>query len=283
MGGIEGSGDRLISLLREIDLGETSNPSLDRSFAFLKPSAKEMGRFNFSDRSRNDDHLLQRAFDELPRDYRSKIEENGQKVYKQYIAMLRRRQYFERRDSGWQRMLPYRHFEYFLKLVTKQEDLTKEVQLLLRAINRGEGLRNPSRLGNKLALRVRQVNNGTIRSYRVFDSQTFSLQPHEARGITAFIEFLPQTLFLQYDSLMSHNAKLSINLDVYEMLKRLDEGYRPSVEEQQGFYRSLAVFKNLLASAPYQEVLLTETGQDFYNISRDEAGNLSLKQVQEEI
>jgi serine/threonine protein kinase len=283
MGSIGGSGDRLISLLREIDLAETSNPSLDRSFAYLKPDAKEMGRFNFSDRSRNDDHLLQRAFEELPRDYRSKIEDNSQKAYKKYIAMLRRRQYFERRDSGWQQMLPYRHFEYFLKLVTKQEDLTKEVQPLLRAINRGEGLRNPSRLGNKLALRVRQVNNSTIRSYRVFDSQSFSIQLREVGGISSFIEFLPPVFFLQYHSAMSHNAELSINLDVYEMLRRLDDGYRPSVEEQQGLYRSLAVFKNLLASAPYREVLLTETGQDFYNISRDQAGNLSLTQVQEGI
>ncbi|RCJ29558.1 protein kinase [Nostoc punctiforme NIES-2108] len=283
MGGMGGSGDRLISLLQEIDVGETSNPSLDRSFAFLEPGAKEMGRFNFSDRSCNDDHLLQKTFEELPRDYRGKIEDNRQKAYKKYIAMLRRRQYFERRDSGWQEMLPYSYFKDFLKLVTEEEDLAKEVQPLLRAINRGEGLRNPSRLGNKLALRVHQVNNGTIRSYRVFDSNSFGIKLGESGGITRFIEFLPQAFYLQYHFLMRHDAELSINLDVYEMLKRLDAGYRPSIEEQQGLYRSLAVFKNILASAPYQEVLLTETGQDFYSISRDEVGNLSLTQVQEGI
>ncbi len=283
MGGMEGSGDRLISLMQEIDVGETSNPSLDRSFAFLEPGAKEMGRFSFSERGSNDDKLLQKTFEELPRDYRRRIEGNSQKAYKQYIAMLRRRQYFERRDSEWQQMLPYRHFETFFKLVTRQEDFAKEVQPLLRAINRGEGLRNPSRLANKLALRVRQVNNGTIRSYRIFDSHSFSIELREAGGMTRFMEFLPQAFYLQYHSLMSHSAELSINLDIYEMLKRLDTGYRPSIEEQQGLYRSLAVFKNILASAPYQEVLLTETGQDFYNISRDEVGNLSLTQAQEGI
>jgi hypothetical protein len=65
------------------------------------------------------------------------------------------------------------------------------------------------------------------------------------------------------------------------MLTRLNQGYRPSVEEQQGFYRNLAVFKNLLASAPYQEVLLSETGNDFYRIRRDSDGNLSLEPLQE--
>ena len=41
------------------------------------------------------------------------------------------------------------------------------------------------------------------------------------------------------------------------MLQRLNDGYRPSVEEEQGYYLSLAVFKNVLGSAPYQEVLLS--------------------------
>lgn len=281
MGGTEGSGDRLISLLKEIDIGETSNPSLDRSFALLEPNAREMGRFNFSDRSRNDDFLLQKIFEELPRDYQGKMQSTGQEAYKNYVAMLRCRQYFERRDEGWKQMLPYHHAEDFLKLVIGQEDVSKEVQPLLLAINRGEGLRNPSLLGNKLALRVRQVNNGTIRSYRVFNGSNFVTALSQVGGITRFIEFLPQAFYLEYNSITSHNAELSINLDVFEMLKRLDAGYRPSIEEQQGLYRSLAVFKNLLASAPYQEVLLTETGQDFYSISRDKTGNLSLAQVSE--
>ena len=37
----------------------------------------------------------------------------------------------------------------------------------------------------------------------------------------------------------------------------------------QGYYLSLAVFKNVLASSPYQEILLTVTGHDFYRIERE--------------
>jgi serine/threonine protein kinase len=281
MGGMRGSGDRLISLLREIDVGETSNPNLDRSFAFLEPGVREMGRFNFSSRSHNDDYLLQKVFEELPRDYTGKLAKRGLETYQNYVAMLRRRHYFERRDSGWQQMLPYRHFEHFLGLMKGENDLNSEVQPILRAINRGEGLRNPSRLGNCLALLVRQIDRGTIRSYRIFEGNAFSLSLRQVGGITRFIEFLAQTLCLQYFSPTNHPADLYINLDVYEMLKKLDQGYRPSIEEQQGFYRSLAVFKNILASAPYQEVLLTETGQDFYRVSRNAEGILSLEKVQE--
>ena len=75
---------------------------------------------------------------------------------------------------------------------------------------------------------------------------------------------------LLYDSGDGHKASLRINLDIYEMLMRLNSGYRPSIEEQEGFLLSLSVFKNLLASVPYKEVLLTKTGHKFYEIHRED-------------
>ena len=72
---------------------------------------------------------------------------------------------------------------------------------------------------------------------------------------------------------------MAVNLDVYEMLMRLNQGYRPNLEEQQGYYLSLSVFKNVLASAPYQEVLLTRTGYEFLKIRRDMGGRLHLEEV----
>jgi len=51
----------------------------------------------------------------------------------------------------------------------------------------------------------------------------------------------------------------------------------------QGYYMSLAVFKNVLASSPYQEVLLTVTGHDFYRIEREHnTGRLHMEQLIEE-
>jgi serine/threonine protein kinase len=283
MGGSKGSADRLISLLREVDVGETSDPNLDRSFAFLEPTSRKMGRFGFSERERNDDFLLEKVYLEMRSEFSGQLDMKGIAASQNYVAMLRRRHYFERRDTGWELMLPYGHAKDFQALVEGDKNPTSEIQPLLNAINQGEGLRNPGRLGNSLALLVRQVNRGTIRSYRLFDGAAFSLSRSQAGSITRFIEYLPQILYLRYYSTGDrHNAELNINLDVYEMLKKLDRGYYPSAEEQQGLYRSLAVFKNLLASAPYQEVLLTETGQEFYRIRRDINGRLTLDKILEE-
>jgi hypothetical protein len=146
---------------------------------------------------------------------------------------------------------------------------------LLMAVNRGEGLSDPKRLGNTLALRVREVEHGTIRSYRLFPGDKFRLVLPQTGG-NEFVEHIPQALRLVYSAPSGHEAELLVGLDIYEMLARLNDGYRPSLEELQGYYLSLAVFKNVLASAPYQEVLLTRTGHDFYRIRRESAGTLYL-------
>jgi len=273
-----GTTDRLLSLLREIDVGEATNPDIDRALDYLPPSAREMARFTFGGRGDRDSQLLDAAYRELPRD--SVVASAPRRVadHREYVAMLRRRQFFERRDDGWKEMLPYQSADEFWRLVTGKSQPEFHLESLLTAINRGEGLSDPTRLGNTLALRVRSVEHGTIQSYRLFPGENFRfLLP--ATGSNEFVEHIPQALRLVY-SATGNEAELLVGLDVYEMLARLNDGYRPSLEELQGYYLSLAVFKNVLASAPYQEVLLTRTGHDFYRIRREAAGTLHLEPVE---
>lgn len=278
MGGSVGSNDRLVSLLREIDVAQVSNPDLDRKLGFLNPKAKEMGRFSFSDRPTYDNILVEVLFANLPRDYSSRNRGRLITKHRNYVAHLRRRHFFERRDVGWQDMLPYTSIDPFLEAISQpgQKSAT-EVSAILKAINRGEGLSDPVRLGNQLALRVRRVDRGTIRSYRLFDGNNFTLKTEQESQTHPFLEYLPQALLLQYDSGEGNRATLKINLDIYEMLMRLNMGYKPSIEEEEGFYLSLSVFKHILSSAPYQEVLLTESGYRFYQISRSVNGVLRLE------
>lgn len=278
LGGGEGSNDRLISLLREIDLAEVSNPDLDRELGFLNPKTKAMSRFSFADRDAYDDELVEALFRNLPRDYSSKNRARLIFKHRNYLSHMRRRHFFERRDAGWKEMLPYGSIDPFLAAIELPgAKSAEEVTVILRAINRGEGLSDPARLGNQLALRVRQVEQGTIRSYRLFDGTHFTLRTDQETAAHPFLECLSQALVLHYASGDGHKANLRINLDIYEMLMRLNNGYRPSIEEQEGFYLSLAVFKNLLASVPYKEVLLTKAGHKFYEISREDNGVLTMK------
>jgi serine/threonine protein kinase len=281
LGGEAGSADRLVRLLGEIDVGEVSDPELDRRLDFLEPRAGELGRFGFAGRGGYDDELLGRLFQDLKRGYVAEGEAaRVMKAHRGYVAMLRRRHYFERRDEGWGEMLPYRGAGRFLRLVLQGADLSEECRLLLLAINRGEGVTRPELLNRALALRVREVKGGTIRSYRLFDGAGFALERRDDAARARFVEHLPQSLRLSYETGGRRAAELNVTLDIYEMLTRLNDGYRPSSEERQGLYLRLAVFKNTLAAAPYQEVLLTETGHEFYRIAREESGVLTMSKVE---
>ena len=271
-----GSADRLLTSLGQIDVGEATNPDIDRALDYLPPDAREMARFAFAQRGDYDTQLLNRLYKELPRDAATATAPGRMAQHRDYVAMLRRRQYFERRDEHWKEMLPYRTADQFWRLVTGQMQPGICLDDILMAINRGEGLSNPKRLGNTLALRVRFVDRGTVRSYRLFPGNNFSLVLPASLS-NQFVEHIPQSLRLVYTAPGGQQADLLVDLDIYEMLARLNDGYRPSLEELQGYYLTLTVFKNVLSSAPYQEVLLSRTGHDFFRIRREDEGTLKLE------
>ena len=186
-----GSADRLLTLLEQIDVGEATNPNLDRALDYLPPDARETARFAFAERGDYDTQLLERRHRELPQDTSAGMATARMTEHRDYVAMLRRREFFERRDENWKEMLPYRTYDQFWRLVSGQTLPDLHLDKLLLAINRGEGLSDPRRLGNALALRVRVVEHGTVRSYRLFPGERFKLELPE-RSNNRFVEHVPQ-------------------------------------------------------------------------------------------
>jgi hypothetical protein len=180
-------------------------------------------------------------------------------------------------------MLPYRTADQLVSIVRSREAPDALRMTLLNAINRGEGLLRPERLAGSLALQVRQVEGGTVRSYRLFPLERFTLRVKDEAERARFVEHLPTGLVLRFalEAANAEPAELFINLDMFEMLERLNEGYRPSVEEMQGYYLSLAVFKNALNAAPYREIMLTTSGHDFYRLERQADGKLQMARLRE--
>lgn len=277
MGGDEPNADRLINQLRELDVGRLEDPRFDRGLDFVQPDDRAL--FRFERRSGYDFDVLRRLFSELPRGVSETTVHLRARKHRDYVAMARRKHFFERRDSTWERMLPYRSAKRMVDVVRAPDSLGALTQELLHAINRGEGLQRPERLGESLALQLRQVEHGTVRSYRLFPLEGFALRVQDLASHARFVEHLPTGLVLQFapNRKGAMTSELVINLDVFEMLTRLNAGYRPSVEEMQGFYLCLGVFKNSLNAQPYREILLTTTGHDFYRMARNEDGKIRLR------
>lgn len=280
----EGTQDRLMSLLRESDVSASSDPGLDRRLDFIGPSAGS--RMMTLDQRGDYDHaLLSKLFRALPRG--SAAGEQATGAHRSYVRSARRRYFFETQDGERaSALLPYRSAEEFESELADTGDSSRTVRQLVRAINRGEGLADPDKLGDALALAVRQVKEATIRSYRLFPLDRFTLEPAGPRG-SRYVESGPDRLLLRFlpeesqatDAMLAHPPELAIRLDLFEMLHRLGYGGFPSHADVQGHHLSLTVFKNMLTAAPYQEILLTVTGHRVHRVTRSPDGVLTMAEV----
>lgn len=280
MGGDRSTNDRLLTLLKEVDVGPGSDPQGDRNSYFLSP-ADDRNLFSFAQRGNYDTEVLRSIFEGLPKELSLRRNRQHVNLHRAYVALARRKSFFERRDGAWLTMLPYRSGERMLSIISGESSVDFALQEVVQAINKAEGLSDPERLAGYLALEVRNVSDGSIKSYRLFSANNLALAVHDVARHARFVEHMPDSFVLRYSDDKSNPAELLINLDVFEMLYRLNEGYRPSVEEEQGYYLGLTVFKNILSSAPYKNVLLTITGHDFYKIERFDDGRLDMRRLEE--
>jgi serine/threonine protein kinase len=274
------SKDRLLRLLSDVDVGKIGDPKLDRLFDFHPPDPAPL-LVDFAPRGRYDRDLLTADFGALPSGVSGHENQERFSLHRTYVAMMRRRHFFEVRDESWQVLVPYASSSRMLDHLGDPQQAREACGEVLRAINRGEGIFDSRRLRGKLALQVREVEPGALRSYRVFPAERFELVAREPLKDSPYLEHEPTALLLRYADETGLRAELVLTLDVFEMLQRLKLGYRPTVDEVQGYYLSLAVFKNILGSAPYREVLLTPSGHEFYAVSRTDGNSLTMRVVEE--
>ncbi|MGK5627256.1 methylation-associated defense system protein kinase MAD6 [Streptomyces sp. URMC 123] len=272
--------DRLLSLLREADVAAVPQPQLDRRLDYA--GLLEDGALVTVDgRGDRDRVLLRQEFAQLGRSATERASQAA--AHRRYVDAARRLLYFELHDEERaERMLPYPSVLRFMELLSRATKAgTGERDAILRALNRGEGLVAPERIGDALALKVRDVPGGTIRSFRRFPAEGFRLEPGAAPA-SPYIESGRTSLRLSYRDPAGNQggtAELDIRLDLFELLRRFERGYRPSVADLQGQQLALAVFKNRLAAVPYQEVLLTTHGHDLRRIHRTEDSVLHMEEL----
>ncbi|MDQ1015772.1 methylation-associated defense system protein kinase MAD6 [Streptomyces afghaniensis] len=260
--------DRLLRLLRETDVAVAPQPQLDRRLDY-NGFIDDRALVAVDGRSDRDRQLIATQFARLARSTSAASDEVH--AHRRYLDAARRLLYFELRDdTRAERMLPYPSALRFLHLLASPAAAAVALDELLYALNRGEGLAAPDRIGEALALKLREVPHGSVRSFRLFPAAGFTLEPGDAPA-SAYIEGSRTALWLRYqdpDGRQGAEAELAIRLDLFELLQRFAQGYRPGVADMQGQQLALAVFKNRLASVPYQEVLLTAHGHDLRRVHR---------------
>lgn len=258
------SGDRLIKLLQETDIADVAIPPIDRNLYFGLHSPKEF--LDFSERSN----------EILDWFNKTKVICTSQEQDEETLARIRlrhrnfiRHQYYEGKFNFTKR-LPYQSIEGFHRILTDQgdhfaEEMDKAKRHLAYAISVSEGCDNKTLSTDHLILSSTRIKDPISNSFRRFPLEEFELFVNKTEHLTEYIEYESDSLVFRHKK--DANIRLTVSLDLYEMLHFIGQGFNPSVNDLRGKFIELQIFKNLLENKLYHEVIVTKNNRDFFVIA----------------
>lgn len=268
------SNDRLVKILRETDIAKVALPANDRDLYFKEKRAN--GYLIFNDRKQS-----------LLEDFNSVNEVvpiwkvTGEDV--RFLISLRhqtfiRHQYFEGKIDYMKR-LPYRYIgDFAQKLKSAEDESLKETMAgLSHAISISEGCDAPAMTNGYLLLSNSQVGDPISKSYRRFSIDEFELFVNKTDHLTEYIEYESDSFTFRHKT--DKFIQLTVSLDLYEMLQYISAGFSPSVNDLQGKFIELQIFKNLLQSKTYKEILVTKNNRKFTAIKLDEKNHIYIESI----
>ena len=256
------SEDRIIKLLRETDIANVAIPDKDRDLYYKEKN--EIDYLAFA--SRPTAPLLKEfnSFLSITPSYDLSAEDI--EFLKLRHQSFIRHQYFEGKVDFLHRM-PYQSIGAFYKILnSKDTDWSAVKSQLAFAISCSEGCWNHDISAHHLLLSSTRVSDPSGKSYRRFPLDSFEFDNDEKnKRLTEFLEHENDNFVFR--SKTNHSVQLTVSLDLYEMLYYIQNGFSPSVSDLRGRFIELQVFKNLLASETYTEVIVTNNEKSYYKIS----------------
>lgn len=258
------SSDRLIKMLRETDIAKVALPAFDRDLYYTDKKAENY--LIFGDREQS----LLAEFNERNQKLPGwEVNEKTAAVVSDRHQSFIRHQYFEGKFD-YKRRLPYRFIDKFCELMkaNDQESLAETKHSIAMAISASEGCDNAALTNGYLLLASNHVGDKISKSYRRFGLDEFELFVNKTDHLTKYIEYESDSFIFRHKK--DTFIQLTVSLDLYEMLQYIKDGFTPSVNDLKGKFIELQIFKNLLESKTYNEILVTKNNKKFSIIRLDE-------------
>jgi len=256
------SNDRLVKLIRETDIAQVAIPAMDRDLYFKQKEARNY--LVFAERTASLIDQFNRQNKLIPTYQQDEREKLFLRLRHNTFV---RHQYYEGKPDFTKR-LPYQSLAEFYKKLTGETSKIDDIkQDLAYAISCSEGCSDPSLSANYLVLSSSHVNDPLSKSYRRFHLSGFELFVKQKTALMDYIEYEQDSLVFR--SLEDPHIQLTVTLDLYEMLYYIRMGFSPSINDLRGKFIELQVFKNLLQSKIYNEVLVTRNNKTFSLITLD--------------
>lgn len=282
--------DRLIKLLRETDIGEVAIPHLDRDLFFGKHLSKNY--LEFSEREFSLLEVFNANKSYIPaHEQTSEIIHKIKGIHKSFV----RHQYFEGKADlietnfidettsellkmpSYLLRLPYHSVFTFVNILKSSNNEESIKRSISRAVSLNEGCNNENLDKDSLVLSSTDVKDPIGQSFKLFKLSDFELFVNKTEHLVKFLEYEPDSLIFRHK--VEKHIRLTISLDLYEMLYFIQQGFSPSLNDLKGKFIELIVFKNLLENLSYNEVVVTRDNMTFYTIKKDNSNHINIETV----
>jgi hypothetical protein len=197
---------------------------------------------------------------------------------REWLAAMKRRLYFESAESSAPgadghaappvssaSLLPYRYAELFLRALGGMADPRDLRRRLALGILRSDGV-NVSPQGGQLGVKVNASDEQRLTILKQFPLERFQVDVPAPAGGLSSVESIPETLELR---LRGASLRLTITLDLFELLMRFADGLQPSAPEFQPLLEDLAPFKSALLLDESRDLVLVESGRYVHHITQE--------------
>lgn len=278
--------DRMVSILREVDVSDMPLPKLENHLYFLNPRTEltdelyEKGNLI----SNPDLNYLENYFLNKPEGTSDK-EEWKKENTDLFLASIKRKIFFEGNDNylleqfvvNHYSFLPYKYFESYVNfLKTGQDDNNQLRDDIVLAISKSEKIYNDEVGRENVCISSNSVKKTSTKAFYGFKAADFEVVLPNVGNQTEYIEYFPDHIIFRHSD---KSASLEINIDLFEILMRIKEGYVPTSIEIRTFFLNLEMFKRRILAKRSTKVFLTEDDTNLYSFEKSASGKLVLNKI----
>jgi hypothetical protein len=278
--------DRMVSILSEVDVADMPLPKLENHLYFLNPKT-ELSEHLIT----KGDTVSNPDLDYLEEYYHNKPEgtSDNDETRKEnadfFISAMKRKLYFEGNDEYLNdqfainhfSFLPYRYFEMFIDYLTTGKDPQNNLRNnLVLAISKSEKIYNDEVGRENVCISSNSLKKSTTKAFYGFTAADFEVVLPDVGNQTNYIEYFPDHIIFRH---IDNTASLEINIDLFEILMRIKEGYIPTSIEIRTFFLNLEMFKRRILAKRSTTVFLTEDDTNLYEFKKSASGKLVLSKM----
>ena len=278
--------DRMVAILQEVDVADMPLPKLENHLYFLNPKTELADElFEKGNLIANPDlNYLEIYFLDKP-EGTSDRDQSKMESADLFLSALKRKLFFEGNDKylveqfavNHYSFLPYKSFERFVMFLNLGADINYQLRDdLVLSISKSEKIYNDVVGRENVCICSSSLKKSSTKAFYGFKSADFEVVLPDVGNQTDYIEYFPDHIIFRH---ADKTAALEINIDLFEILMRIKEGYVPTSIEIRTFFLNLEMFKRRILAKRSTKVFLTEDDSNLYSFEKSASGKLVLNKI----